>query len=87
VGGEKLNIKLNSAHLKLELARMNKSCCFVLQYNTEALVLVLQYSFENEQYSSNTRKNLSEQSACTACVAIPERVTKKIEIRRVSKKV
>jgi hypothetical protein len=24
-------------------ARMNKSCCFVLQYNTEALVLVLQY--------------------------------------------
>jgi hypothetical protein len=26
-------------------ARMNKSCCFVLQYNTEALVLVLQYYF------------------------------------------
>ena len=24
-------------------SRLNKSCCFVLQYNTEALVLVLQY--------------------------------------------
>ena len=45
-----------SAYNKLELvlndicfrdnaivARMNKSCCFVLQYNTEALVLLLQY--------------------------------------------
>jgi hypothetical protein len=35
---------------------MNKSCCFVVQYNTEALVLVLQYYFGNEQYSSNTRQ-------------------------------
>jgi hypothetical protein len=26
-------------------SRMNKSCCFVLQYNTKALVLVLQYYF------------------------------------------
>jgi hypothetical protein len=29
----------------LPLARMNKSYCFVLQYNTEALVLVLQFYF------------------------------------------
>ena len=27
---------------------MNKSCCFVLQYNTEAMALVLQ--LQNEQY-------------------------------------
>jgi hypothetical protein len=27
-------------------SRINKSCCFVLQYNTETQVLVLQYYFE-----------------------------------------
>ena len=43
-------------------ARMNKSCFFVLQYNTEALVLVLQYYFEKQAILKQYQKNLSEQS-------------------------
>ena len=36
--------------------RMNKSCCFVLQYNTEAMVLVLQYCFEKRAIPQQYRK-------------------------------
>ena len=49
----------------LQLAR-NKSCCFVLQYNTETLVLVLQYHFGKQAILKQYQTNLSEQSAWTA---------------------
>jgi hypothetical protein len=53
--GQKYNAT-NSA----PLARMNKSCCFVLQYNTEALVLVLQYYFGRQAILKQYQKNMSE---------------------------
>jgi hypothetical protein len=63
---------------------MNKSCCFVLQYNTEALVLVLQYYFGKQAILKQYQTNLSDQSTCTAHAGISDRVTQEIEIRRVS---
>jgi hypothetical protein len=64
--------------------RMNQSCCYILQYNTEALVLVLQYYFGKGAILKQYQINLSVQSACTAHAGISDRVKKKIEIRRVS---
>jgi hypothetical protein len=64
---------------------MNKSCCFVLQYNTEALLLELQYYFGKRAILKQYQKNLTEQSACAAPSGISDRVTKEIELRRVSK--
>jgi hypothetical protein len=62
---------------------MNKSCCFVLQYNTDALVLVLQYFFGKGAILKQYQTNLADQSACTAHAEILDRVTNEIEIRRV----
>ena len=62
-------------------ARMNKSCCFVLQYNTEALVLVLQYYFGKRAILKQYQNNLSDRSGRTAHAGISDRVTKEIEIR------
>jgi hypothetical protein len=62
---------------------MNKSCCFVLQYNTGALVLVLQYYFGKQAILRQYQKSLSGQSVCTAYAGISDRVTKEIEIRGV----
>ena len=64
--------------------RMNKSFWFVLQYNTEALVLVMQYYFGKWVIVKQYQKNLFDQSTCTAHAGISDRVTKEIEIRRVS---
>jgi hypothetical protein len=65
-------------------ARMNKSCCFVLQYNTEPLVLVLQYYLGKWAILKQYQKKLYEQSTCTAYAGISDRVTEEIEIRRIS---
>jgi hypothetical protein len=62
-------------------ARINKS--FFLQYNIEALVLVLQYCFGKQAVLKQYQTNLSELSTCPAHAGISERVTKEIEIRRV----
>jgi hypothetical protein len=64
--------------------RMNKSCGLVLQYNTEALILVLQYYFGKRAMLKQYQRNLSDQSQCTAHAGISDRVTKEFEIRRVS---
>ena len=58
---------------------MNKSCCFVLQYNTEALVLVLQYYFGKRAILKQYQKNVSDQSAANAHAGISDRVTKENE--------
>jgi hypothetical protein len=41
---------------------MKMSCCFVLQYNTEALVLVMQYCFGKLAKLKQYQENLSDQS-------------------------
>jgi hypothetical protein len=64
------------------MARMNKSCCLVLQYNTGALVLVLvmQYYFGKRAIIRQFQKSLSGQSACNAHAGISDTVIKEIEI-------
>jgi hypothetical protein len=57
---------------------MNKSCCFVLQYNTGALVLVLQYCFGKQAILRQYQKSLSCKSACTAHKGISDRVSSDI---------
>jgi hypothetical protein len=63
---------------------MNKSCCFVLQQNTGALVLVLQYYFGKQAIFRQYQTSLSGQSAFTANAGISDRVTKEIKIMLVS---
>ena len=58
--------------------------CFVLQYNTEVLVLVLQCYFGKLAILRQYQTSLSGQSACTAHAGISDRVTKEIEIMIVS---
>ena len=62
---------------------MNKSCCFVLQYNTEALVLVLQYSFGKLAILKQYQENLFDQSDWTSHGGISDGLAKEIEIWRV----
>jgi hypothetical protein len=49
----------------LRISRMNKSCCFVLQYNTEALVLVFQYYFGNWGISNSRQSVCSKRVDCS----------------------
>jgi hypothetical protein len=63
---------------------MNKSCCFVLQYNTEVLVLVLQYYFGKGAILKQYQTHLSDEGAYTVHAAISDRVTTEVEIRIVS---
>ena len=58
--------------------------CFVLQYITEALVLVLQYFFGKWAILKQYQTNMSVQRMCAVHVGISDSVTKEIEIRRVS---
>jgi hypothetical protein len=63
---------------------MNKSCCVALQYNAEALVLVLKYYFGKRAILKQYQKNLSDKSVSNAYAGISDIVRKDIEIRRVS---
>ena len=62
-----------------EAARMNKSCCFVLQYNTETLVLVLQYYIGKWAILKQYQKHVFDQSACTAYSGISDKRQKKLK--------
>jgi hypothetical protein len=65
---------------------MTKSRCFVLQYNTEALVLVLQYYFGKRAKLKQYQTNLSDQIMCPDHADISDGATKEIEVRRVLNK-
>jgi hypothetical protein len=59
-------------------ARMNKSSCFVLQYNTEALVLVLQYYFGKRAILKHYQKICLIKASGLFMQAFKIRVTQKL---------
>jgi hypothetical protein len=78
-----MKTKISKITEQLYSARMNKSCCFLLQYNTAALVLVLQYYIGKRAILKQYKKICLIKAHGLLMGAFQIKVTKEIKIRRV----